>query len=342
LTTPNRNEIETRAKEMFNERNQHLPTITPTDSELKESGIWKLARNSLMRNTEKQQTLSYLEELAHSINYRVIPEAQFNGTTPQVHNGLLFDFNEAQKSNILISGTNSTGKSLLAMAICSALHKLGWRIIVFDNSGIWKDKSDIPLYHEITINQYYDLYRIPLITNESIIYDISNLTPETQKTFVDFVLRDLWNNRHNEHYVWVLIVLEEFELYARNIRGSTSQNLFRICHAGRNKQIRTLGITTDLALIDASFIRLCQQRYHARLGIEENSRRKYKNYYSKKWLQITEKLETGSFVYLNKNKLQLIKTPLFQRTTLKPRNINELNSKPSVENGLLAKIRKWF
>ena len=136
-------------------------------------------------------------------------------------------------------------------------------------------------------------------------------------------------------------MLEEFELYARNIRGTLSQNLFRICHAGRNKQIRTLGITTDLALIDASFIRLCGQRYHARLGIEENSKRKYKSYYGKKWLEITEKLRTGSFVYLHTNELTKIRIPMFHRTTLKPQNIEE-SSKPKNEIGLLSKIRRVF
>jgi hypothetical protein len=43
MTTPNKTQIQRRANEMFNERNQHLPSITPTTNELKESGIWNLA-----------------------------------------------------------------------------------------------------------------------------------------------------------------------------------------------------------------------------------------------------------------------------------------------------------
>lgn len=341
MTTPKRNEIETRAKEMFMNGSYDISTITPTTSELKENGLWRKAQLDLMTNNAKHAQLSYLEQMANEIDYRLIPTHEYEGTAPKIHEGLLFDFNEAKKSNILISGTNSTGKSLLAMCLCSALHKLGYRILVFDNSGVWRQKSDLPYYHEVTFREYYELYKIPIIQNESIVYDISNLVPETQKTFVDFILRDLWEHRTNEHFVWVLTVFEEFELYARNIRGTLSQNLFRICHAGRNKQIRTLGITTDLALIDASFIRLCQQRYHARLGIEENSKRKMRNTYSKKWATIMEKLPTGQFVYLNKNRLQRIRTPLFESTHT-PRDINELSVKPSVEKGLIAKIKEIF
>ncbi|UCB60115.1 MAG: hypothetical protein JSW72_08400, partial [Candidatus Bathyarchaeota archaeon] len=111
-------------------------------------------------------------------------------------------------------------------------------------------------------------------------------------------------------------------------RGHVSQNLFRIMHSGRNKQVRVLAITTDLALIDPSFIRLCGQRYHARLGIEENSKRKYRSYYGKQWLETTENLETGQFVYLNVNELSLISVPLFE-SKCKPKDYIEYNSSQS-------------
>lgn len=138
-------------------------------------------------------------------------------------------------------------------------------------------------------------------------------------------------------YLFVLNILFPIFLnYRKNrnillvILAVLFQNLYRICHVGRNRQTRVLGITTDLALIDSSFIRLCQQRYHARIGIEENAKRKFKNYYGKRWLEVTEKLNVGEFVYLNKNQLQKIKIPLFQ-SVHKPQNLNELNIKPSVE-----------
>jgi len=222
---------------------------------------------------------------------------------------LPFDFNEAKKSNILLTGTNHTGKSRLAAGLCSILQTLNWKIIAFDNAGIWKRISDIPIYVDVEPSEYF--YQIPIV-NKSIIYDISQLIPERQKIFVDYVLRDAWENRESQNYQWLLIMFEEAQLYLRNIRGNVSQNIMRIASAGRNRQIRVLAITVDLSLLDPAFIRLCQQRYHAKLGIEENAKRKYRNYYGKEWLNTTINLELGQFVYLNKNKLEKIRVPLFQ------------------------------
>lgn len=117
-----------------------------------------------------------------------------------------------------------------------------------------------------------------------------------------------------------LIIFEEFELIGRNARFA--DNLHRMLHVGRNLKIRVLGITTDLALIDPSFIRLCQQRYHARLGIEESSKRKFKAYYGSDWCRVaTEGLEVGDFIHLCKRKLQVVSVPLFEPKTL-PQELN--------------------
>lgn len=247
-----------------------------------------------------------------------------------------FDIGEAKKSNILISGTNSTGKSRLAAGIASILQEQGWRIIVFDNCGVWRKISNVPTYTLVTaLNVLGKVY--PMF-NESIIYDIPLLTPDMQKQFVDQVLRDLWDSRVNsDSEQWILVVLEEFELYGRNTRGSTAQNLFRMMHAGRNLKIRVLRITTDLALIDASFIRLCQQRYHARLSIEENSKRKFRAYYGGDWTRIaTEGLDLGYFIYLLRDKLKLIHVPLFQ-TTRKPERYQ-----PPKKPSTWEKIKNFF
>ena len=63
-----------------------------------------------------------------------------------------------------------------------------------------------------------------LITKQSQIVDTINLTSEYQKEFLDAVARDLWINRQLYGKEWLLIVLEELELYARNLRGSASQH----------------------------------------------------------------------------------------------------------------------
>jgi len=232
---------------------------------------------------------------------------------------ILFDIEEAQKSNVLISGTNHTGKSRLACALCSILQTINWKIICFDNTGIWRKISDLLTWYQVTeknIDLESKSVNYPFF-KKSMLYDTSLLIPDHQKLFVDKVLRDLWDSRvNNPSHQWTLVALEEFELYGRSTRGSASQNLFRIMHAGRNQRIRVLAITTDLALIDASFIRLCQQRYHARLAIEDNSKRKFRGYYGGDWCRIAQELDLGYFIYLLRDKLKIAHVPLFESKRL--------------------------
>jgi len=247
-----------------------------------------------------------------------------------------FDIEEAQKSNVLISGTNHTGKSRLACNITSILQNFNWQIICFDNTGVWRKISDLAIWHQVseTLN-----YPFP---NSSTIYDTSLLIPDDQKILVDEVLKDLWDSRvNNPSNQWTLVVLEEFELFGRNIRSPIGQNLFRIMHAGRNQRIRVLGITTDLALIDPSFIRLCQQRYHARLAIEDNSKRKFRGYYGGDWCRIAQELDLGNFIYLLRDKLKVVHIPLFE-----PRRLPAPYPPPTIElpkpKGLWQKIKEFF
>ena len=113
--------------------------------------------------------------------------------------------------------------------------------------------------------------------------------------------------------------------------------------AGRNQHILVLAITVDLALIDPSFIRLCQQRYHARLGIEENSKRKFRNYYGLDWCRIaTEGLDLGFFIYLLRNKLKVINVPCFETKRIpKPFYIPKPLPKPQPKS-LWTRIREWL
>jgi len=293
--TPTKQQIEAKALELWMQdrlrrEGAEALAINPTEFELAEEGFIIAAQHSLMRNP---------------VNNWVTQEKPKTQVYP-----FAFDWVEAEKSNILISGTNSTGKSRLAAKLANILKTLGWQIICFDNSSVWKKISDLPIC--IEIDESENFYEVPIIEGKSVVYDISQLIPTQQKELVDFVLLDLWNNRDNDNFSWVMVILEEFELYGRTTRGNIAQNIFRIMHAGRNRQIRTLAVTTDLALIDASFIRLCGLRYHGRLNIESNSKRRFRQYYGKEWLEVANSLPLGQFIYLNKNKLQQIKVPLFE------------------------------
>ena len=82
--------------------------------------------------------------------------------------------------------------------------------------------------------------------------------------------------------------------------------------AGRNHAIRILAVSVDLALIDSAFIRLCGQRYYGRLNIEENSKRKFRNYHGLDWTRVATELDLGYFIYLLRDRLKIIHVPLFQ------------------------------
>jgi len=328
VTTPTKTEIYEYAKELWMQdrlrrEGSEALEINPTLEELREEGFIISAQHSLMR-----------DPIANPVNNWVTKEKPKTQVYP-----FAFDWREAQKSNILISGTNSTGKSRLACKLANILKTFGWTIICFDNSSVWREISDIPIFIEICEDENY--YEVPILEGKNVIYDISQLIPTQQKELVDFVLLDLWNNRDNQNFSWVMVILEEFELYGRTTRGQIAQNIFRIMHAGRNRQIRTLAVTTDLALIDASFIRLCGLRYHARLNIESNSKRRFRQYYGKEWLEVANSLPLGQFIYLNKNKLQLINVPLFEAKT-KPQNYNDyllsLQPTPQKKKGFWSKV----
>lgn len=253
-----------------------------------------------------------------------------------------FDIEEAQKSNILISGTNHTGKSRLASGLCSILQTINWKIVCFDNTGVWRQISDLPRFYQVT-EQNIDLESKTVnypFSSQSVIYDTSLLIPDHQKLFVDKVLRDLWDGRvNNPSNQWILIALEEAQLFMKNIRGSAGQNLLRIASAGRNWKVRILALTVDLALIDPSIIRLCGQRYHGRLGIEDNGKRKFRGYYGGDWCRVAQELNLGYFIYLLKDKLKIVHVPLFEPKRLPVPYTPKIIEQPK---GLWQRIKEFF
>jgi len=300
--TPTKSEILAKAVQLWKEdrfKKGQPYELNPEIEELKEEGFTNQAQSELMRDSashEVSEWKGYIQQIENVENL-------------DKNEGLPLDIAECQKSNLLVSGCNQQGKSLTAIQICNILINHDWQCVIFDNSGVWKYKSNIQTY-----NVSEEISDYLLSTSESAIFDISLLTSELQKSFVETVLRNIWNVRIKlQLSTWLLLVFEEFQLYAKNIRGSLSQNLLRIMTVGANQKLRCLGITCDLALIDPSFIRLCQQRYHFKLGNEPNANRRFKSYYGEDWLKEALRLDVGECVYVNKDKLSLAKIPLFKK-----------------------------
>lgn len=250
---------------------------------------------------------------------------------------LAFNLNEAINENILISGCNRSGKSNLAMNVASILQTLG-QVIVVDSSGIWKRKSDIPLYYHIKYrNQSY-----PIMKRQSIVYDTSYLRSTEQKEFLNDLTDAVWyRNLENPQQTWLII--EESSNFCRNVRGRLSENILRIASVGRNIGVRLALITIDLALIDVVFTRLSSQRFHGKLNIEANSKRRFKAYYGKDWQYIaTHDLETGWFIWLSEDKLQVVKTPLFTCVNKPRQYIMPKPKRTFVDNWQPKRRKHWI
>jgi len=220
---------------------------------------------------------------------------------------------ECKRSNILVTGTNQTGKSRLSMALSDILMKHGFQILVFDNVGHWRQQSSVRTYFEVSPQTMK--YILP--KRSSLIYDISLLLPSYQKEFCENVLNDLWNYRvQQKPNHWVFLIFEEFQLYAKNVRGNVSQNILRTMSVGANHNIRCLGITPDLSLIDCAFIRLTNQRYHFRLGNEPNAKRRFNAYYGSDYTRVCRELDVGSLIFYLNEKLKIYSIPLFRSRSI--------------------------
>lgn len=297
MTTPRKAEIIERATELFhNDQWQKgiRNAVNPEYSELLESGYIAQAQSELMRNleTEHSEYLHNLDTMQNMIRDK--------HETP-------IDLKECKRSNILISGTNQQGKSLCAMSISDILMANQWQIVAFDSVGIWKHKSSIPNYVSVKDKNQ------SVIFTKSTIYDLSLLKLKAQKRFIERFLEELWLLRViSKTDKWLLVIFEEFQMMAKNLRGELSQNILRIMSVGANHRIRSLGITPDLSLIDCAFIRLAQQRYHFKLGNEPNAKRRFRAYYGFDYTRISQDLDVGFCLYVLKDKIAIYKIPMFQ------------------------------
>lgn len=259
---------------------------------------------------------------------------------------LPFNVEEAKNTNILLSGGNNSGKTMLACSIASKFYRMGYTLIVLDVSGVWKHISDLPFY--IPVKKVNGKIKIPLFEqNTSRIYDLSTLKLSEIKKVVEKLSEIIWNERVNQiNPVPTFLFLEESEIFCKSIRSNDTESLFKLIHVGRNFNTRCLLISTDLALIDASIIRLCGVRFHGFLNVEENSKRKFRAYYGLDWCRIAnEGLGVGDFIRFLQHKrdkpLEVVSVPLFVPKT-KPRQYVPKPTQPKIRKIKKSKQRGFF
>jgi hypothetical protein len=134
------------------------------------------------------------------------------------------------------------------------------------------------------------------------------------KKVIEEIANQVWLERvHLASPRDLRLFCEEAEGTLRNIRGEASGSMFRLVHIGRNRNIRTVLMTVDLAFIDPSVVRQCGIRFCGFTNPEENSKRKFRSYHGTDWLRVVEHIETGTFVRLHKRKLDIVTVPCFER-----------------------------
>ena len=260
------------------------------------------------------------------------------------------DYEEAKASNCLITGCNRRGKTRLGANIASILQNFDWKVVSVDPTSKWKEVSDIPEYYTLREQRNYDeeskqwFYPFP---KSSLLYDTSLLIPKMQVSFVNQLSRDLWNFQvRTRSKQWCLLSLEESQLYMRYLKSDASQSLLRIASSGRNQLIRLLAISPDLALIATDFIRLCGQRWHARLSLEENSKRKFNRTYGTDWTEVALHLDLGCFMYVDTSKeiMKVYCIPCFQskRTPQVYRAPMVTTPEPKPRKTLWQRFKEWI
>lgn len=82
---------------------------------------------------------------------------------------------------------------------------------------------------------------------------------------------------------------------------------------GANVGLRIIAITPCMSIVDPFYIRLCSQRYHFQLAVEENSLRKFRRYYGSDYARIVKELDVGYAIYFLNGELKIINIPLWQK-----------------------------
>lgn len=155
------------------------------------------------------------------------------------------------------------------------------------------------------------------IEGENIIYDISSMLLEDQKSFVsDFAESWFLHRKRTTDNRPCLFVFEEAHLFARYLTSKVGEQIWRIASVGRNQPYATriLSISQRASSLDTNLIEQSEVLY---IGVQEgeNNLRKVRAFLGKKWIEPVQKLGVGEFIKKNGGETRIVKTPLFERQT---------------------------
>ena len=282
---PNKKAIIEKAIELFhNERCKNGDpafAISPTEQELAENGFIQTARSMLMTDQNRSQVegKDYTENLE-----------DFN-----------FDVSEALQNGIYTVGTRGCGKSDLNMMLSERLMKQGVIVLVFDPSMDWLKRSNVSKY--VTVQPFTPI----TIPTESMIYDLSLLTPSQQREFVERFNRALVEYQiSSTKEKWYFCIFEEAHtyFYQGSMRSKAMQYTVRALTQGRNFKISMALITQFSSMVDKDTMKFMNQRFFGASN-EPNDIGYLRGFLGKDAEQL-KTLDNGSFLYFNKSKISKV------------------------------------
>lgn len=296
MTTPTRSEIVEKAKELYiaNEwKNGNIDPNNPEYEELSESGYIAEAKSMLMTDMN-----------------RAMVESDFVGDIPE---DFKVDLQELYEGNALVLGSRHSGKSDVAMMICERAMKENTIIVCFDPSLDWIQRSSISQYMKVKPDT--DLS----IPNESMIYDVSLLSPNQQQKIVERFSKELFESQaQTKNRKQYLIVFEEAHtyFYQGSMRSKKCQNSVRLLSVGRNVDVCCLLISQFASMLDKFTIKHSMSQAYFGYTREPNDLKYLRKILGDKAKELT-KLEDGQFLYLNRNRISKIGINPYRNSTPK-------------------------
>ena len=291
---PNKTEIQAKAIELFHQdrfRNGDPSFITPTEQELKENGHWQCAVSELMRSNHRSEIES---------DYVDFPQ-EFTVNIEQLF-----------QSNGLILGSRHTGKSDLAMLISDAI-KNNAVVLVFDPSKDWIERSSIKRYMKVEPHTILD------VPNESVVFDISLLSPTQQQATLERFSRTLFEHQaQTQDRKQYLVICEEAHtcFYQNVMRSKNAVNSVRMLSVGRNVDICCLLISQFASMLDKFCVKHSTSQVWLGFTREPNDL-KYLRQFLGSQVELLPKLNDGEFLYLTRKGTQKIAIEPYEGTTAK-------------------------
>jgi hypothetical protein len=274
----------------------------PSKIELAEDGFLQAATVELMTSSEFEQP-EKTKEIEKNLEKK---QDVFD-----IINGVPFDPVLAMDSGFYVSGTSQSGKTNLAKHLVQKLMRNQIVVHVLDSSRAWTRNS--PITNIVEVDTDTDEYTV----GNSTIFDISALNTRQKVWFVNGFCGNVYRHHVNGYQVKEFIVFEEAQTYLPQgsmrlavRRNSPCENVLEVITVGANYGLRFGLITQFPALVDKPPVKICQQRYFGWTW-ERNDINYVKAFIGKEWTEKLCTLQKGEFIYENRDKIALIKTPLF-------------------------------